>query len=393
MSRYAARMSTVRKSFIREILKVTENPEIISFAGGLPNPLSFPVDAIREASDKILKDDGKSTLQYSTTEGYAPLREWIALRYASKGISVSAENILITSGSQQGLDLIGKVFLDKGDSVIIERPGYLGAIQSLSMFEPEFLPVTLDHDGVNISELEKVLATRNPKLFYAVPNFQNPSGITYSAEKRRQAASVLSRHDTVFIEDDPYGELRFMGKALPSMGTFLTHNVILLGSFSKIFSPSMRLGWVCAPPDIMEKLVIAKQAADLHTNFFSQRVLYEYLRTNDIDAHIDRIRALYKKQRDCMVEAIRRYFPAGVKYTEPEGGMFLWVTLPDGQSALKLFDATIAKNVAFVPGDPFYVNEKNVATFRLNYTNSNEPAIDTGIRRLAEAMREIGVNA
>lgn len=393
MSRYASRMSTVRKSFIREILKVTENLEIISFAGGLPNPLSFPVDAIREASDKILKDDGKSTLQYSTTEGYAPLREWIALRYASKGISVSAENILITSGSQQGLDLIGKVFLDKGDSVIIERPGYLGAIQSLSMFEPEFLPVTLDHDGVNISELEKALATRNPKLFYAAPNFQNPSGITYSAEKRRQAASVLSRHDTVFIEDDPYGELRFMGKALPSMGTFLTHNVILLGSFSKIFSPSMRLGWVCAPADIMEKLVVAKQASDLHTNFFSQRVLYEYLRMNDIDAHIEKIRALYKKQRDCMVEAIRRYFPADVKYTEPEGGMFLWVTLPDGQSALKLFDATIAKNVAFVPGDPFYVNEKNVATFRLNYTNSDEPAIDTGIRRLAEAMREIGVNA
>lgn len=392
MSRYASRMSAVRKSFIREILKVTENPEIISFAGGLPNPLSFPVEAIREATDRILRDDGKSSLQYSTTEGYAPLREWIASRYASKGISVSADNILITSGSQQGLDLIGKVFLDKGDAVVIERPGYLSAIQSLSMFEPEFLPITLDYDGVNISELEKSLATRNPKLFYAVPNFQNPSGITYSLEKRRQAALVLSRHDTVFVEDDPYGELRFMGKALPSMGTFLAHNVILLGSFSKIFAPSMRLGWVCAPPDFMEKLVVAKQAADLHTNFFSQRVLYEYLRTNDIDAHIEKIRALYKRQRDCMVAAIQRYFPASVKYTEPEGGMFLWVTLPDGLSALSLFDATIAKNVAFVPGDPFYVNEENVPTFRLNYTNSDEPSIDTGIRRLAEAMWEIGVN-
>lgn len=392
MNRYATRMSTVRKSFIREILKVTENPEIISFAGGLPNPLSFPVEAIREASDRILRDDGKSSLQYSTTEGYAPLREWIASRYASKGISVNADNILITSGSQQGLDLIGKVFLNKGDAVVIERPGYLGAIQSLSMFEPEFLPVTLDYDGVNILELEKALATRNPKLFYAVPNFQNPSGITYSLEKRRQAALVLSRHDTVFVEDDPYGELRFMGKALPSLGTFLGKNVILLGSFSKIFAPSMRLGWVCAPGEVMEKLVVAKQAADLHTNFFSQRVLYEYLRANDIDAHIEKIRALYKRQRDCMVAAIQRYFPASVKYTEPEGGMFLWVTLPEGQSALKLFDTTIAKNVAFVPGDPFYVNEENVATLRLNYTNSDEPAIDKGIWRLAEAMREIGVN-
>ena len=388
MTRYATRMSTVGKSFIREILKVTGNPEIISFAGGLPNPLSFPIDAIRAASDKVLREDGKAALQYSTTEGYAPLREWIAARYAKKGVRVSANNIMITTGSQQGLDLIGKVFLDRGDGVIIERPGYLGAIQALSMFEPKYLPVTLDDDGVNIPELTRALE-HNPKIFYGVPNFQNPSGLSYSEDKRRQVAAVMRQHDTVFIEDDPYGELRFMGKPAPSMGTLLEDNVLLLGSFSKIFSPSMRLGWVYAPDDSMDQLITAKQGADLHTNFFAQRLLYEYLRANDIDAHIETIRVLYKKQRDAMVEAIRRYFPADVKCTEPEGGMFLWATLPDGLSALKLFDAAIARDVAFVPGDPFYVDAQNVSTLRLNYTNSDEAAIEVGIRRLAGAIEEM----
>lgn len=388
MPRYATRMSTVSKSFIREILKVTESPDTISFAGGLPNPLSFPIDAIRAASDKVLREDGKSALQYSTTEGYAPLREWICARYAKKGVRVGAKNILVTTGSQQGLDLIGKVFLDKGDGAVIERPGYLGAIQALSMFEPKFLPVTLDDDGVNIQELQRALK-QNPKIFYSVPNFQNPSGISYSEEKRRQTAEVMRQTDTIFIEDDPYGELRFMGKQAPSMGTLLQENVLLLGSFSKIFSPSMRLGWVYAPDDIMDKLITAKQGADLHTNFFSQRLLYEYLSANDIDAHIETIRALYKRQRDCMVDAIKRYFPRDVKCTEPEGGMFLWATLPGGQSALKLFDAAIAKNVAFVPGDPFYVDAEHVSTLRLNYTNSDEAAIEEGIKRLATVIKEM----
>lgn len=383
---YANRMSTVGKSFIREILKLTASPEIISFAGGLPNPISFPVNAIRDACEMVLREDGKSALQYSTTEGYEPLREWIASRYLDKGVEISAENILITSGSQQGLDLIGKVFLDKGDGVILERPGYLGAIQSLSMYEPKFFPITLDSDGVNIQELEKALKN-NPKLFYAVPNFQNPSGISYSEDKRLQIASLLCRHNTVFIEDDPYGELRFMGKAAPSMGTLLDRNVILLGSFSKIFSPAMRLGWICSSLETMERLIVAKQATDLHTNFFSQRVLYAYLCANSIDDHIETIRILYKQQRNCMIEAIRQYFPAYIQYTEPEGGMFLWATLPDGIPALKLLDSALARNVAFVPGDPFYVNAANVSTFRLNYTNSDETDIITGIQRIAECIK------
>ncbi len=388
MTRYATRMSTVGKSFIREILKVTQSPEIISFAGGLPNPLSFPVEEIRIASDKVLREDGPSALQYSTTEGYAPLREWIAARYQKKGVRVEAKNILITTGSQQGLDLIAKVFIDKGDRVVIERPGYLGAIQAISMFEPNYIPVTLDSDGVNIEELQEALK-QSPKLFYSVPNFQNPSGISYTEEKRRQVAAVMKNSDTVLIEDDPYGELRFMGKEAPSMGALMQGNVLLLGTFSKTFSPSMRLGWVCAPDDIMDQLITAKQGADLHTNYFSQRLLYQYLADSDIDTHILKIRALYKRQREAMVNAIKKYFPDYVTCTEPEGGMFLWAELPKGMCAMKLFDAAIEKNVAFVPGDPFYVDAKDVNTLRLNYTNSDEAAIEEGIRRLAGAIAEM----
>ena len=284
--------------------------------------------------------------------------------------------------------MIAKVFIDKGDRVVIERPGYLGAIQAISMFEPQYIPVTLDPDGVNIEELQEALK-QSPKLFYTVPNFQNPSGISYTEEKRRQVADVMKNSDTVLIEDDPYGELRFMGKEAPSMGALMQGNVLMLGTFSKTFSPSMRLGWICAPDDIMDHLITAKQGADLHTNYFSQRLLYQYLADNDIDTHILKIRALYKRQREAMVNAIKTYFPDYVTCTEPEGGMFLWAELPKGMCAMKLFDAAIAKNVAFVPGDPFYVDAKDVNTLRLNYTNSDEAAIEEGIKRLAGAIVEM----
>jgi len=382
-------MSGVQKSFIREILKVTASPDIISFAGGLPNPASFPIEAIGRATEAVLSGAGKSALQYSTTEGYAPLREYIARRYAAKGVRVSPENILITSGSQQGLDLIAKVLLDEGDRVIIERPGYLGAIQALSMFQPRFVPVTMQDDGIDTALLADALNQDCPKLFYAVTNFQNPSGITYSAQKRDLLARLMQGNDTVLVEDDPYGELRFMGDDVPPMGALMEGNIVLLSSFSKIFSPGMRLGWVCAPEDIMERLIIAKQACDLHTNSFSQRVLYRYLCDNDIDAHIAGIRGLYRAQRVAMVGALERHFPAGTVFTKPEGGMFLWVTLPDGLSALELFDRAIARGVAFVPGDPFYVGQSNVPTLRLNYTNSDESDIERGIARLGEAVAEL----
>ncbi len=387
---FADRMNQVKKSFIREILKVTENPGIISFAGGLPNPESFPVEEIRKASSEVLEKDGRNTLQYSTTEGYLPLREYISERYLKrKNIRIPADNILITNGSQQALDLIGKIFINKGDHIIIEKPGYLGAIQALSIFEPEFHPVELNDDGIDTASLKKVLSQYPVKLYYSVPNFQNPSGISYSEEKRREVAGILKDYPVIFIEDDPYGELRFLGKDKASLKTYKEENNILLGTFSKIVAPSFRLGWICADSEIMDRLITAKQAADLHTNYFSQRVVYQHLMDNPLDKHIEKVRLMYKAQRDKMVESIEKYFPKGVGFTRPEGGMFIWVTLPAGISSLKLFDIAIRENVAFVPGDPFYVDEENVNTLRLNYSCENEATIEEGIKRLAKAIKEI----
>ena len=388
--RFADRMNNAQKSFIREILKVVGNPEIISFAGGLPNPISFPVKKIQEATNKILEEDGENILQYSTTEGYLPLREYISERYLkNSGIVVSPDEILITNGSQQGLDLIGKVFLNKGDCMLMEEPGYLGAIQAFSMFEPEFKTVLMTHDGIDTEKLKESIEKYNPKLFYAVPNFQNPSGITYSEENRKKVSDSMKNSNTIFIEDDPYGELRFIGNRVPSMKKYMPDNVILLGSFSKIVSPGMRLGWIHAGRDIMEKLIIAKQGADLQSNYFSQRVVYEYLKENNIEVHIEKITDLYKKQRDCMVNSIEKYFPKEVKVTKPEGGMFIWVTLPEKYSSMDLFDIAIKKKVAFVPGDPFYVGKAGVNAFRLNYTNSPEDKIEEGIKILAEGIKEL----
>lgn len=388
--KFAERMNKVQKSFIREILKVTENPNIISFAGGLPNPLSFPIKEVEEASIKVLNENGSDVLQYSTTEGYRPLREYIAQRYLKRfGLKVDADEILITNGSQQGLDLLGKIFLNKDDNVLIERPGYLGAIQAFSIFEPVFNSVPVNNDGVDIDLLEKSLAMNSPKLFYTVPNFQNPSGTTYSEKNRKAAADILKKYDTILIEDDPYGELRFIGEDLQPIKTYLGDKSVMLGSFSKIVAPAMRLGWICAKGEIMEKLITAKQAADLHTNYYSQRVVHQFLMDNNIEDHIKKIRKLYKGQRDCMVSMIERYFPEGIKSTKPEGGMFLWVTLPEGISSLELFDLAAKENVAFVPGDPFYVNVKGSNTLRLNYTNSDEKSIEEGIKRLARAIGKL----
>ncbi|HBE78617.1 MAG TPA: aspartate aminotransferase [Firmicutes bacterium] len=386
----ANRMSTVQRSFIREILKVTEDPEIISFAGGLPNPRFFPKAEIAEAAAKVLTDDGGAVLQYSTTEGYRPLREFIASRYKQKGIRVKPENILITNGSQQGLDLVGKVFLDTGDLMLLERPGYLGAIQAFSMFEPIFQGLSMAEDGVDLSQLASALK-RQPKLFYAIPNFQNPSGISYSAHKRQAVAELIAKSDTVLVEDDPYGELRFMGEEFPLIHKYLAEadwdKSILLGSFSKIVAPGIRLGWICAANEIMDKLIIAKQASDLHSNFLAQRILYQYLLDNDLDGHIVRIRNAYKQQRDLMVQMIAKYFPAEVQYTKPEGGMFLWVTLLQYISTMELFEKALKEKVAFVPGEAFYTDGTGKNTLRLNFSNSDPEKISEGIKRLAQAIK------
>ena len=384
---FADRMLHAHKSFVREILKVTEDPEVISFAGGLPNPRYFPVQEVAEATQRVLSECGEVALQYSTTEGYLPLREMIARRYARAGLKVDASEIMITNGSQQGLDLLAKVFLNKGDGIIVERPTYLAAIQSFGLFEPRFLSVPLQEDGIDPQALEKTLSRNDAKLFYSVPNFQNPTGITYSEEKRRATADALEGRSMVFIEDNPYGELRFMGQEKRSMRSYLGEDSVLLGSFSKIVSPGIRLGWVCACPEIMEKLIIAKQAADLHSNYLCQRIVHRYLSDNDIDRHISRIREAYGAQRNHMVRMMEECFPESVSFTRPEGGMFIWAALPESMSTLELFHEARAEKVAFVPGQAFYADGGGKNTMRLNYSNCNKDRIGEGVERLGRAIK------
>ena len=386
--RFARRMNKIPRSFVREILKVTDDEDMISFAGGLPNPQSFPVEAIKDATSRVLTEDGEKVLQYSTTEGYRPLRELIAQRYKKQGLQVEVDDILITNGSQQCLDLVGKVFLDRDDGVVMERPTYLAAIQAFGLYEPQFHSVPLLDDGVDTEALEKILKEEEIKLFYTVTSFQNPTGITYSKDKRREVAEILTKHNTLLVEDNPYGEIRFMGEDIPPI-KYMIPDSILFGTFSKIVSPGMRMGWIVAPPEVMEKLVTAKQASDLHSNYFTQRVVYQYLQDNNVDNHIQNIRKLYKSQRDQMVQSIREYLPEGVKHTAPEGGMFLWVTLPEGMSSMDLFKLAIKEKVAFVPGETFYTENPETDTMRLNFSNCCEEEIIEGMKRLGTAIQKM----
>ncbi len=386
---FSRRSKNVKKSFIREIFKVLDQPDMISLSGGFPNPNSFPVQAIADAAVKVLQNDGKHVLQYASTEGYVPLRKYISERYKMRfDLDVPFEQILITNGSQQALDLLGKILINEGDDVLVEYPSYLGALQSMTFYEPTFHEVSLKEDGVDLVMLEEMLKTYHPKFFYTVPNFQNPTGLTYSPQNREEVARLIEKYKSLLVEDDPYSELRFYGDDTLPIKKSLGERGILLGSFSKIVSPGMRLGWVVAAPEIMDKLITAKQATDLHTNFLAQRIIYQFLVDNDLDAHVATIKTMYRKLRDCMVEMIDRYFPEGVTSTKPEGGMFMWVTLPKGISSMKLIEKAIAAKIVFVPGDPFYVNRSDANTMRLNYTNSNEAEIEEAIKRLGKVIQE-----
>lgn len=385
---FADRMSNVPRSFVREILRVTEDPDIISFAGGLPNPISFPHQEIAESAALVLRDSSDEALQYGSTEGYKPLREYIAKRYQNSGLDVDPNNILMINGSQQGLDLIGKVFLNSNDVVLIERPTYLAAIQSFGLYEPKFVSIPLLDDGINVDVLEDMVESLNPKLFYSIPNFQNPTGITYSKNKREKIGAIFNENNTLLVEDNPYGEIRFIGEDLPPIKNYIKKSV-LLGSFSKIVSPGMRLGWIVADNDIMNHLITAKQASDLHSNYLSQMIVHRYLTGYNVENHIQHIRDMYRIQRDCMVKMIKKYFPSDVKYTKPEGGMFLWVTLPEGMSSMELFEVAIKDNVAFVPGEAFYSDNPDINTLRLNFSNSDPEMIEEGIKRLSLAIKHL----
>lgn len=385
---FSDRILNTPSSFIREILKVTHEKDFISFAGGLPNPISFPKEALKESMNRVIMQSGDEAFQYATTEGHYPLRQYIVNHYKERfNMEVSPCDILITTGSQQRLDLMGKVLINKGDVVCIEKPGYLGAIQAFSLYEPRFEAIELLEDGLDIEKLEKILKEKQVKLMYLVPNFQNPTGLTYSKEKRKEIYEVLKKYDTVLIEDDPYGELRFKGEDIQYIGALGLENSVLFGSISKIISPGMRLGWICTKnKELMKNLVTAKQASDLHSNIFSQYAICDYLLNNDLNCHIEVIKKLYKTQSDEMISSIREYFPGDILYTKPQGGMFIWVTLPDGRSSLELLDKVMEKKVAFVPGNPFYSDAKDVPTFRLNYTNSDSETIREGIRRIASFL-------
>jgi len=384
---FASRIEHTPRSFIREILKVTEEPGVISFAGGLPNPGLFPVNGILDAARDVLKEDGPRALQYATTEGYRPLREYIARFYQERHqISLSPDNILITNGSQQCLDLVGKVLVNSGDTVAIERPGYLGAIQAFSLYEPSFEGITLAGDGPDPAAVERVIRDYAPVMFYGVPNFQNPSGVTYSARARKELAGIMEGTGTLYVEDDAYGELRFMGEPVPPVYSYMPDQVILTGSFSKIIAPGLRMGWMTAPGPVFSALVTAKQATDLHSNYLTQRIIHRFLIDNDVSRHIDTIRDAYRRQRDVMVKTIEETFPEEVTFTRPEGGMFLWASLPERLRAMDLFNRAIREQVAFVPGDPFYTDGGGTNSMRLNFSNSDEGMIVEGITRLSRLI-------
>ena len=387
---FSDRITDVPRSFIREILKVALDPDVISFAGGLPNRDLFPADEIRDATNRVFSIHGRDIFQYSNSEGYLKLREYISERYRQKKkLDIPVENILVTSGSQQGLDLLGKILINDGDSLIMEEPGYLGAIQAFSIYQPKFLTIPISRNEMDIGKLRAVMSSEKPKLMYLVPNFQNPTGMSYTQENRNAVAELLQGTRTLLIEDDPYGELRFEGEAKRSFKELLPDTTVLLGSFSKTIVPGFRLGWIAAPERVMEKLIIAKQAADLHTSHFTQAIIYQYLMDNDVDDHISKIRTAYGNQCRAMLSSIGKHFPPSVSHTRPEGGMFVWAELPQGAVALDLFEIAVRDRVIFVPGDPFYVNKTRTRTMRLNFSCVDEGTIELGISRLGAAMREL----
>jgi 2-aminoadipate transaminase len=383
-------MEGLQPSAVREILKVAERPDIISFAGGLPAPELFPMAEISAAYERVLRDHGGRALQYGITEGLVSLREWIVARLARRQVRSSVDQLLITSGSQQGIDLIGRVLLNPGDVVVTENPTYLAALQAFAAYEVKVVAVGSDDDGMKVDALEEVISDHAPKLIYICPDFQNPKGTTLSVERRKKLVQLAQQHRIPILEDDPYGELRFRGTTPPAIAGLDEEGWVLqCGTFSKTLAPGLRLGWIHGPKELIRKLAIAKQAADLHTATLAQWAAADVLANFDFDAHLDRIRAVYGARRDVMVNALRSSMPAGVRFTEPEGGLFLWLDLPRGLRDDEVFKAGIARKVAVVPGSGFFVGAPIHGHLRLNYSNQKAEAIVHGVAELGSAMDEL----
>lgn len=395
--RYARRARLMTGSAIRELLKLTEQPDFISLAGGLPAPESFPIAAVAAAAQTILRERGAQALQYGATEGYRPLRELIARRMGGGGLTVAVENVLITSGSQQALDLLGKVFLDPGDRVLVESPTYLAALQAWNGYEASYLEAPMDSAGLDPDTLEPHLR-QAPKFIYCVPNFQNPTGVTLAPDRRHRLVQLATAHGVPIVEDDPYGALRFEGDHLPSLLALAggpesgaageMGGVIHLSTFSKTLAPGLRVGWVVAPAEVIARLALAKQGTDLHTGTLDQCIVHELLAGGQIEAGLGAIIARYRERRDTMLAALTEHFPATARWTHPEGGMFVWATLPPGADATELLPAAIEQGVAFVPGAAFYPNGGGENTLRLNFSNASPERITEGIARLGAVLRE-----
>jgi 2-aminoadipate transaminase len=401
--RYAQRTQRMRSSVIRELLELTAQPNVISFAGGLPAPELFPIEEFRAAADAVLRRAGSQALQYSTTEGHGPLREMIVRHMARYGIVVGIDNVLVTTGSQQALDLIGKVLINPGDEILTEEPTYLGAIQAFTMYGAEYATIPVDADGLQTDRLEEALRS-GPKFMYVLPNFQNPSGATLPLARRRELVAMAEHYGVPIIEDDPYGQLRFEGRHIKSLvvldaenlkcqsnGHF-SGNVIYLSTFSKTLAPGLRLGWVVAPADVIRRMTQAKQATDLHSSTFDQMVAHEVARGGFIDRHVQRIREVYRRRRDLMLACLERAFPdpaAGVRWTRPHGGLFLWVILPERIDTGALLKRAIVEKVAFVPGTAFHPLGGGCNTLRLNFSNASELMIEEGMTRLTRVIWEM----
>lgn len=383
----AKRASTMNPSVIREILKVTEKPGIISLAGGLPSPKTFPIDAFKQAADKVLSQDGASSLQYAASEGYGPLREFIAQQLPWE---VSADQVLITTGSQQGLDLVGKIFLDEGSRLLVETPTYLGALQAFSPQQPKVVSVESDEHGVIPADLDHKVGEGADKarLIYLLPNFQNPTGRTMDEARRQAVVDKLAQLGVPFLEDNPYGDLWYDEEPAAPLTARNPEGGLYLGSFSKVLAPGLRLGYIVAPKAVYPKLLQAKQAADLHTPTFNQRMVAEVIKNGFLDRHVPTIRALYKKQRDAMLAALQENFAdLDVQWTKPAGGMFLWLRMPEGVDTVKMLPAAVERNVAYVPGAAFYADGPDNRTMRLSYVTASEEQIRTAIKALADTVR------
>ena len=391
----ATRTARMNPSAIREILKLTELPGIISLAGGLPSAATFPVEAVSEATARVLRDTPREALQYAASEGFGPLREWVAAELARQGLAASPAQVLITTGSQQGLDLVGKVLIDAGSRVAVESPTYLGALQAFVPYEPEFVAVAGDDDGPLAEALASSAA--GARFLYALPNFQNPSGHSITAGRRAELAAAAANAGVPIVEDNPYGDLWYDVAPPAPIATHWREGTIYLGSFSKVLAPGLRLGYVIAPDAVYAKLVQANQAADLHTPGFNQRIVHEILRSGFLDSHVPTIRNRYRVQRDAMQAALVAHLPTSgplaCRWKMPGGGMFFWVELPAGVDSEALLVKAVARGVAFVPGAPFFAGAARANTLRLSFVTVGADAIERGIAALAAALRDLREDA